>query len=416
MRTSRGRLGKGATPIVALVLLILQGCAGTSRSDAVPSSLAEDASVPGFTNQIRYFARSAAHVELLRQDFVDSWKREETYLRSQGLQGPLPPAAYLAISGGGDDGAFGAGFLNGWTKAGTRPQFKLVTGISTGALIAPFAFLGSSYDEKLKGIYTGISFKNVGVRRFILAVLFQDAAVDNGPLRKLVKENVTQEMVEAIAAEHAKGRILLIGTTNLDARRPVIWNITAIAASGRPEALELIRQLLIASAAIPGTFPPEMIDVEAEHRKFQEMHVDGGTSAQVFIYPPAVGLKQLSQEAGAERERTLYIIRNARLDPEWAQVDRRTLTIAFRAISSLIQYQGIGDLYRIYNTTRKDGVGFNLAFIPSTFKTPHKTDFDTPYMRALYDTGYRLASEGYAWYKEPPILLSGSEDAPPPPP
>ena len=398
------------------MLLILQGCAGSSRSDAVPSSLAEEASVPGFPEGIRYFNRSAAHVEALREDFVDSWKREEAYLRSHGYQGPLPPAAYLAISGGGDDGAFGAGFLNGWTKSGTRPKFKLVTGISTGALIAPFAFLGSAYDEQLKAIYTGISFKNVGVKRWILAVLFDDAAVDNKPLRELVKKYVTQEMLDAIAVEHARGRILLVGTTNLDARRPVIWNLTEIASSGRPGALELFRKLLIASAAIPGTFPPEMIDVEAEHRKFQEMHVDGGTAAQVFVYPPAVGLKELSREAGADRERTLYILRNARLDPEWAQVDRRTLSIAFRAISSLIQYQGIGDLYRMYNTTHKDGVAFNLAFIPATFKTPHKTDFDTQYMQALYDVGYQSAAGGYAWFKAPPILLSGSEDGAAPTP
>ena len=407
------RMPPGLLAAVA-ALALLPACATTPRLAAVPEELDEKANVPGFGSGIRYFPRDAAHVELFKEDLKESWKLEAAWLRTQGHEGPLPPAAYLAISGGGDDGAFGAGFLNGWTKAGTRPQFKLVTGISTGALIAPFAFLGPSYDEKLKALYTGISFNDIGVKRPLYSVLYGDAMVDNAPLRKLVKKHFTKEILDAVAKEHAKGRILLVGTTNLDARRPVIWNITEIAASGRPEALELVRKLLVASAAIPGTFPPEMIDVEIEHRKYQEMHVDGGTAAQVFVYPPAVSLKELSQEYGDERERTLYIIRNARLDPEWAQVDRRTLPIAFRAIASLIQYQGIGDLYRIYAVTRRDGVGFNLAFIPATFKAPRATDFDPRYMGALYELGYHTAAEGYAWSKEPPILLSGSESVPPP--
>ena len=135
--------------------------------------------------------------------------------------------------------------------------------------------------------------------------------------------------------------------------------------------------------------------------------------AQVFVYPVAINLKDLSEEHGIRRQRTLYIIRNARLDPEWAQVDRRLLPIAMRAISSLIQYQGIGDLYRIYTVVQRDGVEFNLAFIPASFNTPHTTDFDTAYMRKLFDLGYGAAEAGYPWYKEPPVLLSGDEPLPP---
>jgi predicted acylesterase/phospholipase RssA len=158
---------------------------------------------------------------------------------------------------------------------------------------------------------------------------------------------VTQEVLDAIAVEHAKGRILLLATTNLDVRRAVIWNVTEIAATKAPGALDLVHKIMIASAAIPGTFPPVMIDVEANHRRYQEMHVDGGTAAQVFVYPAALQLHELF-----ERQRTLYVIRNARLDPEWAQVDRRTLPIAFRAITCLIQNQGVGDLYRTARSPR----------------------------------------------------------------
>ena len=152
-----------------------------------------------------------------------------------------------------------------------------------------------------------------------------------------------------------------------------------------------------------------MIDVEANQQSFQEMHVDGGTVAQVFVYPAAIHLKELAEEYGIQRSRKLYVIRNARLDPEWAQVDRRLLPIARRAISSLIQYQGIGDLYRIYTVARRDDVEFNLAFIPPSFNTPHKTDFDTAYMRKLFDLAYGMAAAGYSWYQEPPVLLSGDE-------
>jgi predicted acylesterase/phospholipase RssA len=209
----------------------------------------------GMDTGIRYFPRDPAHVQFFIDDYLKSLELEKTYLATQGNTGPLPPTAFLAISGGGDNGAFAAGFLNGWTKAGTRPQFKLVTGISTGALIAPFAFLGPAYDKKLNELYRSISFKDIAKKRSILSIVANDAMADNTPLKTLVKKSVDQDVLEAIAAEHAKGRMLLIGTVNLDARRPVIWNITEIAASHHPGALELVQSLLVASSAIPGTFP-----------------------------------------------------------------------------------------------------------------------------------------------------------------
>ena len=358
---------------------------------------------------IRYFPRDPARVQLFIDDYLKSLEIEDAYLAKQGHTGSLPPSAMLAISGGGDNGAFAAGFLNGWTKEGTRPQFKLVTGVSTGALVAPFAFLGPAYDKKLKEFYTSISLKDIAKKRSILAVMTNDAMADNTPLKNLVKKNIDQAMLDAIAAEDAKGRMLLVGTVDLDARRPVIWNITKIAASGHPGSLDLVRSLLIASSAIPATFPPVMIDVEVGGKKYQEMHVDGNTAAQVFVYPMAVRLNEVAEAAGVHRERKLYVLRNARLDPEWAQVERRTLPIAAQAISTLIQYQGIGDLYRIYTVTLRDGIDFNLAYIPPSFKTPHKEEFDTVYMRALYDLAYGMAEKGYSWTKQPPVLIPTSE-------
>ena len=194
-------------------------------------------------------------------------------------------------------------------------------------------------------------------------------------------------MLDAIAAEYEKGRILLIGTTNLDARRPTLWNVTKIAATHNPKVLELVHKILMASAAIPGTFPPVMIEAEMGGQVYEEMHVDGGTSNQVFVYPVAAELAKLSAEHDSDRQRMLYIIRNARLDPEWAQVDRRTMTIAMKAIACLIQYQGMGDLYRIYTITKRDHVDYNLTFIPQTFDTPHTSEFDA---NRLHEVALRL--------------------------
>jgi predicted acylesterase/phospholipase RssA len=323
--------------------------------------------------------------------------------QASGNTGDLPPANFLAISGGGENGAYGAGVLVGWTAAGTRPTFKLVTGISTGALTAPFAFLGPAYDGKLKEVYTTLSAKDVMQPRGYLAVFFQDALADNTPLRQTVKKYFDQAMLEAIAAEYAKGRVLLVATTNLDARRPTIWDITKIAASGQPRALELVHDVLVASAAIPGAFPPVMIDVEVNGKKYQEMHVDGGASAQVFVYPPSLNVSTVQFEGRrVQRERHVYVIRNARLDPDWAEVERATFSILGRTVTSLIQTQGVGDLYRIYAATQRDDIDFNLAYIPETFTTELKEPFETSYMQELFQVGYERAVKGYQWAKTPP--------------
>ncbi len=387
--------------ILIALSLTLSGCSLPVRQNAVPQAWSEKAEVVGLPG-VRYVVR--AEMPGFIRDAKESYYREQAYLAQQGQTGTLPPANFLALSGGGDNGAFGSGLLSGWTAAGNRPEFKAVTGISTGALIAPFAFLGPKYDAPLKEVFTGSTPKDILEARSLLAVAFEDAMADNAPLERLLKKYVTEDMLKEIAQEDAKGRLLLIATTNLDANQAVIWNMGKIAASGHPQALELFRKIMLASAAIPGTFPPVMIDAEANGQRYQEMHVDGGATAQVFLYPPALRVAQISKQRGVVRERRLYLIRNARLDPDWAEVERRTLNIAGRAINSLIQSQGVGDLYRIYAETQRDGFDFNLAYIPKSFNAPHKEEFDTEYMRKLFQTGYDLAVKGYRWDKTPPGL------------
>lgn len=322
------------TIFLALGMLTLGGCATPSRLAAVPQESYLQATVPGMAD-VRYFIDS--DTESFVRDGLESFHREQDHLKRIGHTGPLPPVSFLAISGGGDNGAFGAGLLVGWTEAGDRPEFKAVTGISTGALIAPFAYLGPDYDPQLKEVYTTIKPADIFEPRGILAALTDDGMADNAPLWRLVRKHVDQSMLDAIAREHAKGRLLLVATTNLDALQPVVWNVGAIAENGHPKALDLIHSILIASASIPGAFPPVMIDVDVNGKPHQEMHVDGGATAQVFVYPPSVNVKELTRKLGAERERKLYVIRNARLDPEWASVERQTINIAGRSISSLIQ-------------------------------------------------------------------------------
>jgi predicted acylesterase/phospholipase RssA len=398
------------TVLIGLVVLLLApGCATPPRQPAVPENLQNQARIPGLEN-VRYRMGNPDDLAAMAREGMESVQREQALLAASGRPGPLPPAVFLAISGGGDNGAFGAGLLNGWTAAGDRPTFKLVTGVSTGALTAPFAFAGPAYDAALKEVYTTISAKDIAAPRSLLSALTGDAMADNAPLSKLVAKYVDQALLDTIAAEYAKGRLLLVGTTDLDARRGIIWNLTKIAASRDPKALELFRTLLVTSAAIPGAFPPSMIDVEINGQPFQEMHVDGGASAQVFVYPPSLDIKAMGRKTGIERERRVYVIRNSRLDPEWAQVERSTMTIAGRAISSLIHTQGIGDLFRIYLTTQRDGVDFNLAYIPASFNAPHREEFDTEFMRQLYAVGYDMAAKGYPWQKAPPGFAATTAD------
>ena len=385
--------------------LALAGCATPNRLPAVPvsqASLTADS-----LSAVRFLV--ARESESFAAEAKNALAKEEQWLAVHSPGGSLPPAALLAISGGGDNGAYGAGFLKGWTAAGTRPEFKVVTGISTGALIAPFAFLGPKYDYVLERVYTTTAQKDIFKKRGLVKAIFGEALADTRPLAGVIGSYVDRALLDQIAAEYAKGRILLVGTTNLDSLEPVIWNMTAIAARKDPDAIALFRNILLASASIPGAFPPVMIEVEVDGRRYQEMHVDGGTMTQVFLYPPS-----LSIAAAPKRTRSLYVIRNARLDADWASVERRTLTIAARAIASLTTTQGLGDLYRIYATAQRDDLDFNLTFIPRSFTAPHNEQFDTAYMRVLFDTGFAAAKGGPEWQKYPPGFASPIK-APAPP-
>jgi len=378
--------------IFALLILLIAACTSPTRLDAVPFALTGTTTVLGTPNA-RFWADTDGHAML-----------QEAQLARAREEDPDAPASYLGLSGGSDNGAFGAGILVAWSENGDRPTFKLVTGVSTGALIAPFAYLGPTYDPELKAVYTTIAPPDVYETRGLLSAVFSDALAKTDPLYSLISRYANQQMLDAIAREYRKGRLLLIGTTNLDVQRPVIWNIGAIAASGHPGSLELFRKILLASASVPGVFPPVMIPVEANGTAYEEMHVDGGAIAQTFLIPATVTEHTDLRSTEHARRRTAYVIRNARLDADWASVDRRLLSIVGRAINTMIQYSGYNDVVRIYFTSRRDNIDYNLAYIGPDFTFPHTENFDPDYMRALFKYGHDTMKRNAVWHKTPPLF------------
>jgi len=388
---------------ILFLLLVLAGCAGPPERQPLPPEYTLKAGVPGIP-EARFWGDEwpTFAAERFEEFTVADFQREY-----DGIYGK--PHNYLAISGGGANGAFGAGLLVGWTESGERPEFTMVTGVSTGALIAPFAFLGPDYDGEMKTMYTTISTKDIARKRKLLAVLSNDSMADTAPLKALIAKVIDAEMIDAIAREHKKGRRLFIGTVNLDAGRSVIWNISAIAVSDYPQKITLIQDLLRASAAIPVAFPPVFITVEAEGKQYDEMHVDGGTGSQVFVYPAAVDWQVITRKLKVKGKPQVYVVRNSFLDADYNGVKRSVFPIASRTIDSLIRTQGVGDLYQIYTLCQRDGNDFNLAYIPSDFTDEPTEGFDPVYMKKLFDRGYQMSLEGYPWEKAPPGFILATE-------
>jgi predicted acylesterase/phospholipase RssA len=379
--------------LIFSMVLLTGGCATISPRNVLPQANANQIDLEGFHN-IRFWGdASAPAIETIVMAVAP-----KTQMQSS------PVSNLLAISGGAEDGAFGAGLLVGWSDAGTRPTFDLVTGVSSGALIAPFAFLGRERDGQLREIFTRYGRKDIYTYN-VHGLIEGSALADDTPLAHLIETYVDDAFLMEIAKERTKGRILLIGTTNLDTQRPVLWDMGRIAMSNNPDAIVLFRKILLASATLPGVFPPIRIQVRVGGKDYDELHVDGGITRQVFIAPSIFSFASGNQRPGrAVTKQRLYVIRNGKIDPEWQPVSENVLSITTRSISTLIKNQGIGDLYRIYSITKRDGIDFNLASIPPEFNEVHNESFDSRYMNALFERGYDLASHNYSWAKSPPGL------------
>ena len=381
-----------------LVLLIV-GCTSTTPlHDPIPKNLIEAAHLPNLKH-VRFWDDTSSNyssderIALIRAHYGAG------YFRGRHVE-----IEALSLSGGGEDGAFGAGLLVGWTDSGQRPEFEVVTGISTGALIAPLAFLGPRYDDELRQAYTTLSSDQL-IRADVLAALFGGESVASSkPLATFIARYTSQKMLEEIAAEYRRGRMLLIGTTNLYAQRPVVWDLGALANSGRPDALTLMRQIILASASAPPALPPVHIDVIADGKIYDEMHVDGGVTREVFIYPPDYDPRSIDAALGWKPVRRVFIIRNSKVAAEYEATKPRLIPIATRSVTTLLKAQGLGDLYKIYFTTQRDNIDFNLAYIPADAPSAPQKPFDRAYMNALFKLGYSLGRNGYRWHKTPPGL------------
>lgn len=322
--------------------------------------------------------------------------------------GKEPRLDFLALSGGGQYGAFAAGILDAWSQSGERPEFFGVSGVSTGAIIAPFAFLGPEGDAILHEIYTSYGTDQLLESTFLSGLISGTALADTTPLAKLIAKYVTPELLERIAAERRKGRLLVIGTTNLDAGRPVLWDITAIADSGEPGALDLVRSLIRASASIPVAFPPIFIEVETpDGQTFDEMHVDGGASSQVTFVSPQVPIAEITRKVlGRNLDRRVWVIVNNGLQPPYQTIRPRITTIGNAAVSSLIRGSGVGDVYRLYTIAKRDEIDFNATWIPTDIPCPDPVeDFDTAFMTCLYGVGGELFRRGDLWHNAPPFFV-----------
>jgi len=390
---------------------ILCGCSTLIRKDSAPPP-ASGVTVQDFDNvKIRYLPFEEA--PKIRNTV------EQAYLQETPDNYEVGPGGehiynYLAVSGGGSDGAFGAGLLNGWSEAGGRPRFKIVTGVSTGALIAPFAFLGSDYDDELKASYTTIDSSRIFKFNGILPLLWSESVASTGPLLQLIETYIDERVLDAVAAEYAKGRRFYVASTNLDAEQPVIWDMGAIAASGKPDRLELFQKVMLASASIPSIFPPVLIDVTASGKKHQEMHVDGGVFFQAFFIAAALDMPAAIHAAHPDFTgkvvQNLYVLRNGWVTPAFQQVDRSLTSIAGRAVLSMFKVSGINDLWRLYLSSRDDDMTFRYIAIPADYVPSTTQQFDKTEMNREYDYGRNMALKGIKWFDAPPGYAAPQND------
>jgi len=395
---------KMAALIVVLMAASMgSGCATTRRP--VPMDLVGKAQVDSMP-EIR-FMKGMVDSELQKnalRSFLEESKGDYPVDTDGKTVYPM-----LCISGGSANGAYGAGLLKGWSDEGSRPKFKAVTGVSTGAITAPMAFLGKDYDAMAEELYTTMSTKDVLSMKGPVRMLLGDSMASNKPLEKQLKKYITPDVLEKIAAEHKKGRRLYVGTAYIDAQEFVIWDMGAIAARGDTE---LFRKVILASAAIPMMFPPVILNVNGDGKKYDEMHVDGGTITQLFtLYKVLEGQQGAAKEMGIDASKIkgkAYIIRNGYVDPGYKPVKDDLPSIAGQMFDTMINTQGIGDTYREYVYMQKRGNDYNLAFIPGDFRPAKKQEFDPVQMRALFNRGYQDAIQGYKWHKAPPGL---EEDA-----
>ncbi|MCG6341414.1 patatin-like phospholipase family protein [Vibrio fluvialis] len=310
----------------------------------------------------------------------------------------------LALSGGGVNGAYGAGVLMGLAHTGQLKEYSVITGISAGALIAPFVFVGGDALPTMKSVMLDIDDATVLGRKKILNTLIKDAFTDGENFYGFIEDAYPSSMIERIAAQHRSGKRLFIGTTHFDSGELMIWNLGAIANSELPTKESLIHQVLAASASIPGLFPPQFINVEYEGQRYEELHVDGGLSAQVFFNPSNFNYQSVAQALGVKKKPQLDVIRNGLLKAPYKSVHDKGIALLSKSVSSLTLAQTRGDLYRMKYISEANNIEMKVTYIDQDFShTKQSQDmFDKNYLLTIYEYGFKKASEGQLWTTELP--------------
>ena len=343
---------------------------------------------------------------VMRKSLIESFRQEGKGDYPTDVLG-IKTYPVLAISGSGAYSAYSAGFLKGWSGSGTRPLFKIITGVSSGTIISFYAFLGQDYDRDLEKFFTSISTKDIMTQKSIPGILLSDSLMSSAPLVKRIAEVVNEDSIARVAAEHRRGRRLFFGTVNLDSQQFIVWDMGAIACKGTPESLELFRKVALASSSMPMTFPPVHFKVtSASGEVYDEMHVDGATMRDIFYIDQLTkNMEGAAKVFGADPSKykpRLYIINSCHSRPDKKRIQDNLFSVVGGSLDAISSAQNNGDMYRLYANAKRRHLDFNLAVIPDDFKFHSKEEFDKPEMRRLFDRGYEDAIHGYRWYKTPP--------------
>jgi len=383
--------------IIITCLWASSGCAYVRHS--VPENLVGTAVVAGMPD-IRYYEGKPDSFSMVRRSLVDSFKDEG---KTDYLVDGIKTYPVLIIGGGVSNTAYGVGLLEGWSKEGTRPVFKIVTGYSSGSMIAIATFAGKDYEGRIADLFTSISSKDVLKPRSMFSVLFGDSVNSSAPLAKKINNIVDEDLMAKIAGEHRKGRRLYVGTTDFDAQGFVIWDMGALASKGGTDSLKLFRKIILASCSFPVMVPPVYFQVEAGGRHYDEMHVDGGVVSGLFY------IHQLMEGVGfgSRGVRTrVYVLNLCYMSPHSKQVEDNIVALTSRLIELNGASKMTGDTYRIYAFAKERGWDYNLAYIPEDFKPNQKEMLDKQEMQRLFKRGYDDAVVGYKWHKAPPGLVA----------
>jgi predicted acylesterase/phospholipase RssA len=392
------------TIIFLMSVLFLEGCAFVRPRNAVPIDFSGKVSIAGMLD-IRTDIDDSDPIAM-QKSLADSFKEDTEFNYPTNAQGKkIYPV--LAVSAGGPKGAYGAGFLKGWSKQGSRPTFKIITGVSSGAIIALCAFLGKDYDDQLEKFFTTISTKDIMKQNNILSILFGKSFMSSTPLAKKISSIVDENLIKKVAQEHRRGRRLFIGTVNLDAQEFVVWDMGAIACKGSPDSLDLFRKILLASSAMPMMFPPVYFEVTSTSGElYSEMHVDGGAMREVFYIDRLTknieGAPEISGIDLSEYSPQIYILCTSYMSPVRQQIKSNAVDIGLSSLETLQASAFSGDIYRLFAFAQRSNLDFNLAYIPVDYKPHPKEFFDTNEMQRLFKRGYDDAINGYKWHKTPP--------------